>query len=134
MDKTDSLISTLKTWKLATWNEKELQSCIEIVFKDAGIEHQREVPVGEGIIDFLVGDIGLECKIGAKKAAVLEQLSRYAIDERISNLLLVTTIAAHRSIDGITLRGKQVRVYWINPIVGCANIVQARRKPVAYQG
>jgi hypothetical protein len=115
MHRTVDLISVFRTWTIPTWDEKNMQSGIEIAFRDAGIEFEREAKLSLGVIDFLVGTIGVECKLGGAKARVMEQLLRYACDPKISDLLLVTNIASHRCLHGIEMQGKPVSVYWISP-------------------
>ncbi len=115
MSSVADLISVLRTWKIPTWDEKNMQAGVEIAFRDAGIAFDREAKLSLGTIDFLVGTIGVECKLSGTKARVMEQLLRYACDEKVTELLLVTNIAAHRCLHKIEMQGKPVSVYWISP-------------------
>ncbi len=115
MTTSQQLISILKSWKLPTWDEKEMQAGIAIALKEASIEHSREAKLKSGTIDFAVGKIGLECKIASRVMVVAEQLARYAEDPQFEELLLVTTVANHRKLDGTVLQGKPISVYWISP-------------------
>ena len=110
------LISLLRLWTIPTWNERVMQDSIETILKTEAVPHFREFAVSNGIIDFLCGSVGVECKVDSSKTNVMRQLSKYSVDPRVSELLLVTTLVAHRGLDGITLQGKPVRVYWISPL------------------
>ncbi len=72
-------------------NEKKLQDGIELALSSSGIEFAREKTLKSGIIDFVLGDVGVEVKTKGSKVAVLRQLGMYADDDRISSLVLVTT-------------------------------------------
>jgi hypothetical protein len=113
----DDLIQILKRWKLPTGNEAELQSALVKVFDEEGIAFTREAKIETGIIDFQIGRTGLECKIAGSKMSVTKQLMRYCDSTAIDDLLLVTNIASHLSLDGTTLRGKKIRVYWLSPFM-----------------
>ncbi len=114
--KADELRSVLKQWKLPTWDEKVMQSSISDVLKEAGIKFERERRLEDGQIDFLVGSVGLECKLAGSWVEVLRQLTKYAKDDCIQEILVVTTKAVHhQKLDGRTLQGKLIRVYWITP-------------------
>lgn len=113
----DDLIQALRKWKLPASTEAELQSAIVKVLEQEGIAFRREATVDTGVIDFLVGRTGLECKIAGSKMSVTKQLMRYCDCPAIEELLLVTKVAAHRCLDGTTLRGKKIRVYWLSPFM-----------------
>lgn len=61
----------------------------------AGIAFKREVRLSPGNrIDFLCdGGLGIECKARARKREVFRQLERYAAEDAISALILVTGTA-----------------------------------------
>lgn len=75
--------------------------------------YSREVRLDErNRIDFLVEldeaiTVGVEVKIAGSLAAVRRQLERYAADDRIHQLLLITTKAQHHHISP-TIGGKPV--------------------------
>lgn len=50
----------------------------------------REAKIAGGVIDFIVGDCGVEVKIKGQAAAIVRQLKRYAEEPRILGLVLVT--------------------------------------------
>lgn len=108
------LISTLRQWKLPTWEEKAMQVALAEVLTTCEIPFERERKLVGGIIDFLVGSIGIECKIASTYSQVAEQLLRYMQNDEVTEIILVTTVASHRKLDGITLLGKPVIVHWIS--------------------
>jgi hypothetical protein len=78
------------------------------------LEFEREVKLNAtDRIDFLVGTVGIECKVDGSKNAVASQLLRYAESDRISGLILVTIRNTHR-FGGTELLGKPLRVMRIN--------------------
>lgn len=112
----ESLICLLRKWSIATWDELVLQDSIESILQQENLPFVREKKIKGGIVDFLVGSCGLECKVDSPTTSVMRQLSKYAESEEVSELLLVTTRAAHRSLHGVTLQGKPVSVLWISPL------------------
>lgn len=72
-------------------NEKVLQKQMEEAFRAAGIAYQREVRLSPtDIIDFMVGNIGIEVKIKSAKKAIYKQCVRYCQQEQVGQLLLLT--------------------------------------------
>ena len=111
------IIDELDHWTLRTNNENNLQADVATVLADIGIEFEREVALSaRDRIDFLCGDLGIECKIGGACAEVLRQMSRSAQSDRVSSLLLITRKASHRRIDGVVLNGKTTNVFWLNDL------------------
>jgi len=109
------LINLLGSYRLSTQTEKDMQSDIEQVLTAACIDFSRERKLTAlDIVDFLVGTVGVECKIKGAYGSVLSQLSRYARSELVTEILLVTTKASHRRLRGVKLNGKVVQVVWIN--------------------
>ena len=99
-------------------DERELQDQIENdVLRPHGIAYAREVILSpKDRIDFLCGSVGIEVKIAGSIQAVQRQLWRYAAQDRITNLILVTTRAKHKDIPSEIL-GKRVRtVHLLNSI------------------
>lgn len=73
----------------------------------------REVRLGSrDRIDFLVGRVGVEVKVGGTLAEVVRQLLRYAERDEIDSLVLVTTQQRHRGAPR-ELNGKPVLVIWM---------------------
>lgn len=110
------LIHLLKQWTIPTWNERVMQDSIETILNTDAVPYFRELALVNGVIDFQCGTVGVECKVDSAKGSVMRQLSKYSVDPGISELLLVTTQVSHRGLEGITLQGKPVRVYWISPL------------------
>lgn len=85
-------------------NEKELQRGVGLVLTDLGLSYESEFPMSpRDRIDFLVGDIGIECKSddskgGTSQAAVIRQLFRYAESPLIKELILITTLSKHKNL------------------------------------
>lgn len=93
----DELFQSLAGYKLPFGVEQRLQDALEAVLIDLGITFEREVTLRKGDrIDFLVGSIGIECKVDGSMNTVASQLLRYAESDRISGLILVTTRNTHR--------------------------------------
>lgn len=95
-------------------NEEELQAAIAEVLTLHGIPFEKEVELYEvtlteawkdrgrsmetphiGRIDFMVGSVGIEVKVGFSWADVVTQLHRYAQAPAITDLILVTTRMQH---------------------------------------
>lgn len=92
-----SLSALLGDYRLPMGSELRLQNEIELILQQNGVQYLREHrfdPVDR--IDFLVGDVGIECKIGGSRANVLSQLTRYAEQDAVSGLILVSTRHTHR--------------------------------------
>ena len=91
-------------------NEAVLHDGLAEALDAAGIAYEREVHVVGGRIDFLIGDLGVEVKIGGGAGALHRQVEGYSHEERIARLLVVTTRPAHRAVVGQTANGKHVHV------------------------
>ncbi len=90
-------------------DERGLQDGVARVLEGAGVGFVREAPLGAaGVIDFLVGDIGVEVKVSGGLAEITRQLFRYAESPEIATLVLITTRARHAV--PATLKGKRVHV------------------------
>lgn len=63
-------------------------------------------------IDFLCGDVGIECKVDGGPTEVLMQCQRYTEHERVGSLILVTSRASHR-FEADFLGGKSFSVVWV---------------------
>lgn len=74
-------------------DEAELQAGIAQALEGDGLAFQREVVIAPGDrIDFLVeGGVGIEVKVAGTAAAARRQLLRYAADDVITALVLVTS-------------------------------------------
>ncbi len=90
--------------------EDEVQRAIAATLKKNAIGHEREVRLDKASrIDFMVGSIGVEVKVGGGISAVIRQLHRYAEFATISELVLVSTKTSLARVPP-ALNGKRVRV------------------------
>lgn len=78
--------------------ETDLHLGIEAVLKDVGYSPLSEVRITGGRIDFIVDQVGIEVKVKGTRDALHRQLLRYAESPRIAELLVVTTVRAHRGL------------------------------------
>lgn len=94
-------------------DEKELQEQMYLVLSHhvglafPTVPVEREVSVRGGIIDFRVGNLGIEVKIAGSKRAIYEQCQGYSMDASILALMLVTNKAMTMPPQ---INGKAVRV------------------------
>jgi hypothetical protein len=104
--------------KFSYSNEYDLQRGIEQILKAQGVDVQREVRLGtkgKDRLDFLVsGGIAIEVKIAGSLAAITRQLFRYADQDRVSQLILVTTRTQHRVLPQI-INGKPLYIVSLGP-------------------
>jgi F0F1-type ATP synthase delta subunit len=91
-------------------DEAALQDGIEVLLQRHGLDYRREMILSpQDRIDFMVGDIGIEVKVASPLSSVQRQLFRYAKDQRVKSLILVTTRAMHKQCPE-ELLGKSVEV------------------------
>lgn len=84
-------------WKIPFGTELAMQDTLQRILKSANIKYHREFVFGpRDRIDFLVGRIGIECKVAGSTGAVMRQLLRYAERPEIGALILVTSRHTHR--------------------------------------
>lgn len=82
----------LRSHRFRYTDEDQLQEGIAAVLKQAGLDPQREVRLGDrDRIDLMVGRIGVEVKIAGSVHGVFEQLQRYAEHDEVEALILVTS-------------------------------------------
>lgn len=90
-------------------NEAELQSAIEAIFRAENIPFEREVQLSPNDrIDFMVGKVGIEIKAAFGYSDVVRQLHRYAQNDRVAEIVLITIKAQHQMPE--KLSGKKVTV------------------------
>lgn len=91
--------------------ESELQENIAGLLTSHKVAFQREHSLSANDrIDFLVsGGLGIEVKIGGRRADLLRQVYRYAEHEAIAELLVVTSLTRHIAGAPAAIRGKPVR-------------------------
>lgn len=93
-------------------NEIQLHDGIAALLASNGIEGlRREVRLSEhDRIDFLLGDLGIEVKVGGRHGDVWRQMLRYAQHDSIGALLLITTRACHVTGAPLEIDMKPVRI------------------------
>lgn len=96
-------------------SEKELQQGVQIILGGMDLPFKAEYQLApRDRIDFLVGDIGIECKSddskgGTSLASVTRQLMRYAQSPEVSHLILLTTMSKHKALPD-SMNGKSLSV------------------------
>ena len=97
-----ALCQKLQATKFNFSNEIELHLGIAQLLDSLNIHYQTEVVMTpEDRIDFLLPEkVGIEVKVDGSTAEVTRQLWRYAQQEAIAQLILVTTRSKHLSIQG----------------------------------
>jgi len=91
--------------------EYSVQEQVERVLTDACVAFEREVSLSPtDRIDFLIGEIGVEIKVGGSPSSVLRQIARYATSIRVSKLVLLVTRARIASLVPPAINGKAVTV------------------------
>lgn len=86
----------IRSYQFNFTNEAELQTAIESILTENNINFIREYSLSEkSRIDFLIGDIGLEIKVGFSYAEVIRQLHQYAQFDEITTLILFTSRLSH---------------------------------------
>ena len=95
------------------FEERDLQSAIEALLIEHSVPYLREFALSRADrIDFLCGRVGIEVKIESSMPTVQRQLWRYAADDQIDSLILVTTLTKHRGI-ARTMNDKPVFVAYL---------------------
>lgn len=103
----ERLIRLIGSARVDLSTEAAAQRGLARLFEADGLAHQAEVTLSAADrIDFLVGRVGVEVKIGQPRREVLRQLERYAGSDRVDELLLVT--AGPFPSDGFRAHGKPV--------------------------
>jgi hypothetical protein len=81
-----------RRWPLS--DEKRLQEAVADELTANGYEFEREVPIARGdIIDFMVGNVGIELKIKGQRRAIYRQCERYCLHDRVQGLVLGSVVA-----------------------------------------
>lgn len=108
-DSLAAIVAALADKRFRYNSEVALHDGIAQAFEDAGIAYRREVRIDGGRIDFLVGAVGIEVKIGGSSEALRRQVSAYTESPHIESILVLTTRPAHREVGGV-INDKPVRV------------------------
>lgn len=116
----EEIVKGLASFRFRFNNEKELQFGIGEALEKMGASFAPEIRLSDkDRVDFLVeGGIGVEVKTndfsgGASLNSVTRQLWRYAKNDQIKSLILVTTRSKHRDLPKEIL-GKPVYVVYLN--------------------
>jgi hypothetical protein len=104
------VVRVLLGYRLPCSNEAALQVAIGEAFQREGLAHRREVVREADRIDFVVGRVGIECKVDMSVTNVTRQLTRYAHWPELDELVLVTTRGKHLDVPRL-LNGKTVRIH-----------------------
>lgn len=95
----DSVVAAIQGYLIPVDSEAAMQATIQQVLEKAAFPYSREVVLSEkDRIDFMVGDVGIECKIAGSFSSVAEQVGRYLQNSSVKSLILVTSRASHNRI------------------------------------
>lgn len=110
----EELSKRLRGYRLPVTIEAEMQTALGNAFELEGLEYKAEVIRRDGKqrdrIDFVVGRVGVECKVHCPTKALVLQLARYANWDTLDELLVVTSDGKHIQVPRV-LNGKPVIVH-----------------------
>jgi len=117
----DELAAALVSFRFRYKDEKELQAGVAQCLTGLKVTFTPEHPLNpKDRVDFFIaaGGIGIECKTndsrgGAGLAAVTRQLWRYAKNDELKAIILITTRSKHRDLPKEIL-GKPLYVVYLN--------------------
>lgn len=105
----EDLSGLITSARLDLSTEGAVQRGLARLFEAEGVAFEAEVVLAPSDrIDFLIGRVGVEVKIGHPRRAILRQLERYARSDRVDVILLVSSAPFPSA--GFELNGKPVRV------------------------
>lgn len=102
--------------RLPLSGEKACQDGFELELKASGIAYEREVRLSPAdIVDFLIGDVGIEFKIRGQRREIYRQCERYCGHERIKAIVLATNAAMGMpaSINGRPIFVARLGMAWL---------------------
>lgn len=112
MVKVEKILNILNSYHFSIHDEKYLQEEISQVFKEENIEFKKEHKLSNGIIDFMIDDIGLEVKIKGQNMAIYRQIERYMENDSIKAIILANVkpmtlpeVINDKKAFSVTLRG-----------------------------
>ena len=109
----EALCEVLRGYRFSYDNEARLQQAIERVLQEHGYAFVRERRLSRrDRPDFDVQGVAIEVKVDESLTVVLRQLFRYAQQDAVQALVLVTTRASHTRVPD-TICGKPVRIVHI---------------------
>ena len=111
------ILAVLSAHRFNHVTEDDLQRGIAQILGKLDLDFTREVHLSpKDRIDFMVGEIGIEVKDDGSLTALTRQIHRYLQFDSVESLLVVTTRSQHLRIPS-QLSGKEVRVYYVNPLL-----------------
>ena len=103
----------LAAFRIPFMTEARMQAAVAEILGSQGWDFTSEFRLSDtDRIDFLAGEVGIECKIAGGPTEVLMQCQRYTEHERVGSLILVTSRNTHR-FDVDFLGGKAFSVVWV---------------------
>lgn len=108
------LCKSLGAYRFNYAHETDLQQGIQKALETEHIEFTPEVVLSaHDRIDFMVGRVGIEVKVGHPLASVMRQIHRYAQSEKVDELLLITNRCRHLHLPE-SINGKPVEVLFLS--------------------
>jgi hypothetical protein len=108
----DQVLQALRAYRYPVSTERDLQHAVERVLQQHFVRYEREFVFDrDSRPDFYLPDFraALELKVDGSTMEVTRQLYRYAGDERVDELVLMTSRYTHARVPH-EMRGKTVRV------------------------
>lgn len=113
----EEILTALRAHRFSHVTEDDLQRGIAQVLGKLDMDFTREVYLSsKDRIDFMVGEVGIEVKDDGSLTALTRQIHRYLQFDSVKRLLVVTTRSQHLRIPS-HMSGKEVRVYYVNPLL-----------------
>lgn len=114
---TSDIVSNLiSTHRFHFTCEEDLQAGIESLLRGAELPYIREARLSpRDRPDFFTKGLAIEIKVKGSRTNVLRQLMRYAKNEQVEEILLVTTRSSHRAMPE-TIGGVPLSVAYIPPL------------------
>jgi hypothetical protein len=109
----DRVVQLLHAHRLPLSDEKALQVGMASVFTAADLAFEREVRLSDAdIVDFMIGTVAIEVKIGGSRRAIYRQLERYCLHDRVGGIILATNVAdeAHAWARNLRLNNSQAKL------------------------
>lgn len=106
------ILSTLRTVIPRPGSEARLAEDVLAALRRAGLNPTHEATLTRGRVDLRVGSVAIELKVKGSVENVLAQLTRYAEDPTITEMILVTSSAKHRGIPS-TVGGLPLSVVYL---------------------
>lgn len=111
MTTVEQVVDLIGRSRFAHLDERGLQVGLADALTFAAINWRREVRLtARDRIDFMVGRVGIELKVGGSTPSLRRQLVRYAKTGLVDELLVVSTHAVHAALDGTLAHHVPVRV------------------------